>query len=62
MAGRPPAGSGDTRPDAPDDAVTNFAVAQHRAWANSFADWVRGMRGPEAAIKITPGAPGTWRP
>ena len=28
----------------------------------SFADWVRGMRGPEAAIVITPGLPGTWRP
>lgn len=23
-----------------------------------FADWVRGMRGPEAAIKVTPGLPG----
>lgn len=28
----------------------------------SFADWVRGMRGPGAAITITPGLPGTWRP
>ena len=28
----------------------------------SFADWVRGMRGPDAAITITPGLPGTWRP
>jgi hypothetical protein len=23
----------------------------------SFADWVRGMRGPDAAIRITPGMP-----
>ena len=23
----------------------------------SFADWVRGIRGPDAAITITPGAP-----
>jgi hypothetical protein len=30
--------------------------------AISFADWVRGMRGPDAAITITPGLPGTWRP
>ena len=28
----------------------------------SFAEWVRGMRGPESAIRITPGLPGTWRP
>ena len=28
----------------------------------SFADWVRDMRGPEAAIVIKPGPPGTWRP
>ena len=28
----------------------------------SFADWIRSVRGPDAAIKITPGAPGTWRP
>ena len=28
----------------------------------SFADWVRDMRGPDAAITITPGLPGTWRP
>ena len=28
----------------------------------SFADWVRGIRGPAAAITITPGLPGTWRP
>jgi hypothetical protein len=25
----------------------------------SFADWIRGLRGPDAAIAITPG---TWRP
>ena len=25
----------------------------------SFADWVRGLRGPDAAITVTPG---TWRP
>jgi hypothetical protein len=24
----------------------------------SFADWVRAMRGPDAAIRITPGRPG----
>jgi hypothetical protein len=24
----------------------------------SFADWIRGMRGPDAAITITPGMPG----
>jgi hypothetical protein len=24
----------------------------------SFADWIRGMRGPSAAITITPGLPG----
>jgi hypothetical protein len=23
----------------------------------SFADWIRGMRGPDAAIRITPGRP-----
>jgi hypothetical protein len=28
----------------------------------SFADWIRDMRGPGAAITITPGLPGTWRP
>ena len=28
----------------------------------SFADWVRDLRGPEAAIVIKPGPPGTWRP
>ena len=28
----------------------------------SFADWVRGMRGPGAAITITPGLPGNFRP
>jgi hypothetical protein len=27
----------------------------------SFADWVRGMRGPAAAITITPGRPGEPR-
>ena len=35
-----------------------------RAWCPegvSFADWVRGMRDPGAAITITPGLPGTWR-
>lgn len=26
----------------------------------SFADWIRGLRGPDAAITITPGRPG-WR-
>lgn len=32
-----------------------------RAWCPvylSFADWVRGLRGPGAAITITPGLPG----
>lgn len=24
----------------------------------SFADWVRGMRGPDAGIRVTPGLPG----
>jgi hypothetical protein len=24
----------------------------------SFADWIRGLRGPDAAITITPGSPG----
>jgi hypothetical protein len=24
----------------------------------SFADWVRGLRGPDAAIRVTPGLPG----
>jgi hypothetical protein len=28
----------------------------------SFADWVRGMRGPDAVIRITPGHPGQVRP
>ena len=28
----------------------------------SFADWIRDTRGPEAAITVTPGLPGTWRP
>lgn len=28
----------------------------------TFADWIRGLRGPDAAITITPGLPGTWRP
>jgi hypothetical protein len=28
----------------------------------SFADWVRGIRGPDAAITVTPGLPGMWRP
>ena len=27
-----------------------------------FADWVRAIRGPDAAITVTPGLPGTWRP
>jgi hypothetical protein len=27
----------------------------------SFADWVRGFRGPRAAITITPGLPGARR-
>lgn len=26
----------------------------------SFADWIRGLRGPDAAIRITPGLPG-WQ-
>lgn len=32
-----------------------------RSWCPmgvSFADWVRGMRGPDAAIRVTPGLPG----
>lgn len=36
-----------------------------RAWCPagvSFADWVRGMRGPDAAITIMHGSPGTHRP
>lgn len=28
----------------------------------TFADWIRDLRGPDAAITITPGPPGTWRP
>ena len=27
----------------------------------SFADWVRALRGPDAAIKVTPGHPGSIR-
>lgn len=27
----------------------------------SFADWVRGMRGPAAVIRVTPGRPGGGR-
>ena len=27
----------------------------------SFADWIRGLRGPDAAITITPGHPGAIR-
>jgi hypothetical protein len=32
-----------------------------RSWCPagvSFPDWVRGMRGPDAAIRVTPGLPG----
>jgi hypothetical protein len=28
----------------------------------SFADWIRDLRGPDAAIMIEGGPPGTWRP
>lgn len=27
----------------------------------SFADWIRAMRGPDAAIRVTPGRPGGSR-
>jgi len=26
----------------------------------SFADWIRGVRGPDAAVAITPGSPFGW--
>jgi hypothetical protein len=43
------------------ETIKGYGEESHiRAWCPagvSFADWIRDMRGPDAAIRITPGGP-----
>lgn len=44
-------------------SIRGYGEEDHiRAWCPdgvSFADWIRSLRGPYAAITVTPGRPGT---